>query len=96
MIYKSIMQQNKHHCVTLCFENKYEQLALEAYFDIRCVDVLIGNRPSFECKFYGNLFKDKNTLSYHKMMNLCPDYTSNELLKMYPTMTKVELRSSIN
>jgi len=73
-------------------ENKYKQLALEAYFDIRHIDVLIGNRPSFECKFCGNLFKDKNTLSYHIMMNLCLDYTSGELLKMYPMMTKAKFK----
>ncbi len=54
--------------------------------------MLIGNRPSFECKFCGNLFKDKNILSYRKMMNLCLDYTSGELLKMYPMMTKVEVK----
>jgi hypothetical protein len=54
--------------------------------------VLIGNKPSFECKFFGNLFKDKNILSYHIMMNLCLNYTGGELLKMYPTMTKVELK----
>jgi hypothetical protein len=34
------MQQSKHHCVTLYFEDKYEHLALEAYFDIWHVDVL--------------------------------------------------------
>jgi ACR3 family arsenite efflux pump ArsB len=54
--------------------------------------VLIGNRPSFECKFCGNLFKDKNILSHHKMMNLCHDYTCGRLLKMYPMMTKVEVK----
>ncbi len=86
------MQLNKHHYVTLYLKDEYEQLALETYFDIRHVDVLIGNRPSFECKLCGNLFKDKNTLSYHIMMNLCPNYTSNELLKMYPMMKKVELK----
>jgi hypothetical protein len=26
------------------------------------------------------------------MMNLCLDYRGSELLKMYPTMTKVELK----
>ncbi len=54
--------------------------------------MLIGNRPSFECKFYGNIFKHKNILFYHIMMNLCLNYTGGELLKMYPTMTKVELK----
>jgi hypothetical protein len=36
------------------------------------------------------MFKDKNTLFYHKMMNLCLNYTRKELLKMYPTITKSE------
>jgi hypothetical protein len=75
----------------LYLEDENEKLALEAYFDIRRIDVLIGNRPSFECKFCGNLFEDKNILSYHQMMNLCHNYTSGELLKIYPTITKVEV-----
>jgi len=50
------MQQNKHHYVTMYLENKYEQLASEAYFGIQPVDLLIRNRPSFECKFFGNLY----------------------------------------
>ncbi len=58
-IHKSVIQQSRHHCVTLYLKDEYEKLALEAYFDIQRVDVLIGNRPSFECKFCGNLFKDK-------------------------------------
>jgi len=86
------MQQNRHHCVTLYLEDEYEQLALETYFDIWHVDVFIGNKPSFECKFYGNLFKNKIILSSHKMMNLCLNYMGSELLKMYPKMTKVELK----
>jgi hypothetical protein len=76
----------------LYFVNEYEQLALEAYFDIQRVDVFISNKPSFECKFYGNLSKGKNTLFYHIMMNLWLDYMGGELLKIYPTMTKVELK----
>jgi hypothetical protein len=32
------------------------------------------------------------TLSYHIMMNLCPNYTNNELFKMYPMMKKAELK----
>ncbi len=50
------MQQSRHHCVTLYFEKQCAQLALEAYFGIQHVDLLVGNRPSFECKFYGNLY----------------------------------------
>jgi hypothetical protein len=38
------------------------------------------------------IFSKTKILSYHRMMNLCPIYTSNELLKMYPTMTKDELK----
>ncbi len=90
------MQQSRNHCVTLYLEHKYEQLALEAYFDIWRVDVLIGIRPSFECKFCGNLFQNKNILSYHKMTNSCLDYIGGELFKMYPMMTKAELKELNN
>jgi hypothetical protein len=64
-------------------------LALEAHFDVKRLNIpTFGNMPSFECKFYRNVFKDKNTLFYHRLMNLCPDYTRKELLKIYPTITK--------
>jgi hypothetical protein len=38
------------------------------------------------------IFSKTKILSYHRMMNLYLDYTCDELLKMYPTMTKDELR----
>jgi hypothetical protein len=38
------------------------------------------------------MFKDKNTLSYHKMMNLCLEYTRKKLLKMHPTITKFKAK----
>jgi hypothetical protein len=38
------------------------------------------------------MFKDKNTLFYHKMMNFCLKYTRKELVKMYPTITKFETK----
>ncbi len=38
------------------------------------------------------IYSKTKILSYHKMMNLCHDFTGSELLKMYPTMTKVELK----
>ncbi len=67
-------------------------MALEAYFDIQHVDVLISNRSSFECKFCGNLFKEKTILFYHIRMNLCLDYIGGELLKIYPRMIKAKLK----
>ncbi len=64
-------------------------LALEAHFDVKYLDIpTFGNRPSFQCKFCKTMFKDKNTLFYHRMMNLCLEYTRKELLKMHPTITK--------
>jgi hypothetical protein len=43
--------------------------------------------------------KDKNILSYHKMMNQCPFYKGKELLKMYLTWNNHEtteiIRSSL-
>ncbi len=41
------------------------------------------------------MFKDKNTLFYHKMVNLCPKYTRKELLKMYDTIIKFEAKELI-
>jgi hypothetical protein len=83
------MQQSKHHCVALYLKEEYEMLALEAHFDVKQPNVpTFGNKPSFQCKFCKTMFKNKNTLSYHKMMNLCPKYIKKELLKMYPTITK--------
>jgi hypothetical protein len=38
------------------------------------------------------IFAKTNILSYHRMMHLYPDCTCNGLLKMYPTMTKDELK----
>jgi hypothetical protein len=38
------------------------------------------------------MFKDKNTLFYHIMMNLCLEYIGKELLKMYPTITKLKIK----
>jgi hypothetical protein len=41
------------------------------------------------------MFKNKNTLSYHKMMNLCLKYIRKELFKIYPTITKYEVKEFI-
>jgi hypothetical protein len=47
-IYKSTMQQNRHHCVALYLEEEYEMLTLEACFDVKHLDVpTLGNTPSF-------------------------------------------------
>ncbi len=48
----------------------------------------IENWLSFQCKFYKNCYKDKNTISYHRMMMQCPKYKGKEFLKMYLTWTK--------
>jgi hypothetical protein len=45
-IYKSTMQQSRHHCVALYLEEEYEMLALEAYFDVKRPDV-----PTFNNMF---------------------------------------------
>jgi hypothetical protein len=73
----------------LYLEEEYEMLALEAHFDVKRPDIpTFGNRLSFQCKLCRTMFKDTNTLSYHKMVNLCLEYTRKELLKMFPTITK--------
>ncbi len=90
------MQQNRQHCVALYLEEEYEMLALETHFDVKWLDVpTFGNMPSFQCKFCKIMFKDKNTLFHHRMMNLCLEYIGKELLKMYPTITKFEFQEFI-
>jgi len=87
------MQQSRHHYVTLYLEEEYEMLALEAHFDVKWPNIpTFSNMPSFQCKFCRTMFKDQNTLSYHKMMSLCLEYTRKELLKMYPTIKKSEVK----
>jgi len=91
-IYKSIMQQSRHHYVALYPEEVYETLALETHFDVKCPDFPIENWPSFQCKLCKTCYKDKNTLSYHRMLVQCPKYKGKELLKMYLTWTKYEAK----
>jgi hypothetical protein len=86
------MQQTRHHCVALYLEDKYEELVLEAHFDVKCLDMPIGNRPSFQCTYYNKCSKDENTFSYHRMMMQCPKYKGKTLLKMYLTWTKAEAK----
>ncbi len=86
-------QQIRHHCVALYMEKEHEMLALEAQFDMKHPYVpTFDNRPSSQCKFCKSMFKNKNTLFYHIMMNLCLKYTRKELLKLYPTITKYEVK----
>jgi hypothetical protein len=80
----------------LDLEEEYEMLALETHFDVKQLDVpTFSNKASFQCKFYKTMFKEKNTLSYHRMMNLCHEYTTKELLTMYPTITKSKAKELI-
>jgi len=41
-IYKLTIQQSKHHYVALYLEDEYEELVLEAHFDVKCPDMPIG------------------------------------------------------
>jgi len=79
----------------LYLEDKYEELAVEAHFDYKRLDNLISNQPSFQCKFYKVCMKDKNILSYHRMMNWCSVYKGKKLLKKYPTYNKNETEEII-
>ncbi len=77
------MQQSNRTCVALYFEDEYEELAGETQFDCKHPNNPVGNQPSFQCKFCKVCMKDKNTFSYHRMMNQCPAYKGKELLNMY-------------
>jgi len=67
-------------------------LVLEVHFDVKRLNIpTFGNKPSFQCKLYKTMFKDKNKLSYN-MMDLCLEYIGKESLKMYPTITEFEVK----
>jgi hypothetical protein len=71
-------------------EKEHEMLALETHFDMKHQDVpTFDNRPSSQCKFYKSMFKNKNILSYRRMMNLCFNYTRKEFLKNVPHHHKI-------
>ncbi len=73
----------KEHILTFFFFDVFTfRLAFESYEKF-------GGVP---CKFCKNMFKDKNTLFYHIMMDLCLEYTGKELSKMYPTITKSKIK----
>jgi hypothetical protein len=47
-IFKSTMQQSRHHCVALYLKEEYEMLALEAHFDVKWPYIpTFGNMLSF-------------------------------------------------
>jgi hypothetical protein len=85
---KCTMQQSKKRCVALYQEQEYEELVMEVHFECKQPNILMCNRPTFQCKFYKQCMKDKNIFSFHRMMKLCLNYKGKQLQKMYPTWTK--------
>ena len=79
------MKQNRKNCAAIYCEEEYEKLVLEAYWQARAKTKMANNRYPFFCIFCKESYKDKNTLSFHRMFNLCKGYTGQQPLKMYPT-----------
>ncbi len=86
------MQQIRRTCVALYIEDEYQELVIETHFDYKWLNNLIGNWPSFRCKFCKVCMKNNNIFSYHRMMNRCASYKGKELLKMYRTWNKNETK----
>ena len=79
------MKQNRKDCAVLFEEGEYEQAVLEAYWRSRSKVKMPNNRYPFLCIHCKASHKDKNTVSYHRMFNLCKVYKGDKPLKMYPT-----------
>jgi hypothetical protein len=53
-IYKSTMQQSRHHCVALYLKEEYEKLAVEAHNNVKCPKNLL------EIKLLSNSYSASN------------------------------------
>ena len=84
-VYRCTMKQNRKTCAVLFEEFEYEQAVLEAYWQAKGKIKLSNNRFPFHCIYCKTSLKDKNTVSYHRMFNLCKEYKGSKPLKMYPT-----------
>lgn len=79
------MKQNRKNCAAIYLEDEYDKLVLEAYWQARDKNKMSNNRYRFNCIYCNESHKDKNTVSYHRMFNLCKSYRGQKPLKMYPT-----------
>ena len=80
-----MMKQNRKNCAAMYCEKEYEDLVLEAYWQARDRNKMANNRYRFTCIYCNESQNDRNTISYHRMFNLCKSYTGEKPLKMYPT-----------
>ena len=58
-------------------EEEYGKLVLEVYWQARAKTKTGNNRYRISCIHCKESHKDKNTLSYHRMFNLCKGYTGD-------------------
>jgi hypothetical protein len=79
------MKQNRKNCAAIYCDEEYEKLVLEAYWQAKAETKMANNRYRFTCIHCKESHKDKSTLSYHRMFNLCKGYMGEQPLKMYPT-----------
>lgn len=84
-VFRCTMKQNRKNCAAMYTEEEYEELVLEAYWQAKDKIKQANNRYRFICIHCRESVKDKNTVSYHRMFNLCKSYTGEKPLKMYPT-----------
>ena len=84
-VFRCTMKQNRKPCAVLFEENEYEEAVIEAYYKSKEKVKMPNNRYPFACIHCKTSHKDKNTVSYHRMFNLCKVYKGDKPLKMYPT-----------
>ena len=78
------MKQNRKNCASIYIEEEYEDLVFEAYWQVKDKKKM-ANMYMFICIHCKESQKDKNTVFYHRMFNLCKSYMGDKPLKIYPT-----------
>lgn len=75
------MNQNRKNCAAIYTEEEYEELVLEAYWQAKDTYKQANNRYRFICIHCRESGKDKNTISHHRMFNMCKSYMGGETIE---------------
>lgn len=86
------MKYMRYQAKCVYTEPEYERLTIEAHLQSKRTYLTqqfnSGTRPPFFCIYCKDDFKDKNSLSWHRVQSVCPQYRGPKPLKMYPTWAK--------
>jgi hypothetical protein len=84
-VYKTSCKYGRKTCIALYGKMEFEDLTVEAHIFCRRWSFRRFGRKPFFCKYCDHDFKDKNSLNYHCLSDMCPMWAGPEPLKMYPT-----------